>query len=307
VTDYDELRLFTSLAETLHFGRTARESHISPSGLSRAIQRLESELGVDLFVRDRHTVALTPAGETLRRHAERVLLDWDVVRQEVRRDEEVLTGTLRIYCTVTAAQSLLPGLVADFRLAYPDIHLDVETGYAADALDRVAGSEVDAAVAALPARLPSALTAKDITTTPVVFVAPTTPGPIRAAVERRRIDWSSVPLILPARGLSRTYADRWLRDRRIKPVVYAEVQGHEAILSLVALGCGVGVVPRLVLDKSALRGTARAVDVRPPLESFRIGLCVRKRALGTPLLEALWSSIPSIRSLPSIPSGTSPP
>src|SRR5258708_39482196 len=103
MTDYDELRLFTSLAATLHFGRTAREAHISPSGLTRVIQRLEGELGVALFLRDRHHVTLTPAGDALRRHAERVLVDWDVVRQEVRRDESVLAGALRMYCTGTAA------------------------------------------------------------------------------------------------------------------------------------------------------------------------------------------------------------
>jgi len=293
VTDYAELQLFASLATSLHFGRTARENHISPSGLSRAIQRLESEVGADLFVRDRHSVRLTPAGQALRQHADRVLTDWALVRHEVRRPDAGLAGTLRIYCTVTAAQSILPGLVAEFRQGYPDIHLALDTGYAADALDLVAGGEVDAAVAPLPARLPSPLTAKDITTTPVVFVAPTAAGPVRVAIERRRVDWSAVPLILPARGLARTYADRWLRDRRVKPTVYAEVQGHEAILSLVALGCGVGVVPQLVLDKIALQPAVRGLHVRPALESFRIGLCVRKRSLSNPLLEALWSSIPS--------------
>jgi LysR family positive regulator for ilvC len=127
----------------------------------------------------------------------------------------------------------------------------------------------------------------------VVFAAPTSTGPVRSALERRKVDWSTLPLVLPARGLARTYAERWLRARRVKPTVYAEVQGHEAILSLVALGCGVGVVPQLVLEKSALRDVVRRLDVRPPMHPFHIGVCVRRRSLSDPLVRALWESMAS--------------
>jgi LysR family positive regulator for ilvC len=77
----------------------------------------------------------------------------------------------------------------------------------------------------------------------------------------------------------------------VTPHIYAEVQGHEAILSLVALGCGVGVVPQLVLDKSAVRDAVRALDVRPGMDRFHIGVCVRRRSLDDPLIGALWASI----------------
>jgi LysR family positive regulator for ilvC len=293
VREYEELRVFATLAATLHFGRTARACHVSASALSRTIQRLEADLGAPLFVRDHHRVALTPAGDAFRAHADRVLLDWQTVQREVQATTGEPAGTLRIYCTVTAAQSLLPQVFATFRRAYPDVHLELDTGYAADALERLAGEEVDAAVAALPARLPSALITREIATTPVVFAAPASAGPVRLALERRRIDWSSVPLVLPARGLARTYADRWFRARRVAPTIYAEVQGHEAILSLVSLGCGVGVVPQLVLEKSALRDAVRELNVRPPMEHFRIGVCIRRRSLGDPLVSALWDSVSS--------------
>jgi LysR family positive regulator for ilvC len=291
VRDYDELQLFATLAAKLHFGRTARACHVSPSALSRTIQRLEADLGVPLFVRDHHRVTLTLAGQALRAHADRVLSDWQAVQRQVQAATGEPAGTLRVYCTVTAAQSLLPDVFAAFRRSYPDIHLELDTGYAADALERVAGEDVDAAVAALPTRLPTALITQEIATTPVVFAAPTSAGPVRSAVERRKIDWSALPLVLPARGLARTYADRWLRAHRVTPNIYAEIQGHEAILSLVALGCGIGVVPQLVLDKSAVRDAVQQLDVRPPMEQFRIGVCVRRRSLTDPLINALWESI----------------
>ena len=129
-----------------------------------------------------------------------------------------------------------------------------------------------------------------LTTTPVVFVGPNVEGPVRDAVRRRPIDWPAVPLVLPAYGLAREFADEWLRRRGIRPTVYAEIQGHEAILALVALGCGVGVVPKLVLENSALQDRITEIPVRPALPKFRIGLCVRTRSLSNPLVAAVWQA-----------------
>jgi hypothetical protein len=50
-------------------------------------------------------------------------------------------------------------------------------------------------------------------------------------------------------------------------------------------------VPQLVLDKSAVRDAVHQLDVRPPMEQFHIGVCVRRRSLSDPLINALWESI----------------
>lgn len=72
--DLRDLKTFLHLAESRHFGRSARAMHVSPSTLSRQIQRLEEDLGQPLFVRDNRTVTLTEAGEELRTFAQQTLL-----------------------------------------------------------------------------------------------------------------------------------------------------------------------------------------------------------------------------------------
>lgn len=62
--DLRDLKIFLHLAESRHFGRSARAMHVSPSTLSRQIQRLEDDLGQPLFVRDNRTVTLTEAGKS---------------------------------------------------------------------------------------------------------------------------------------------------------------------------------------------------------------------------------------------------
>lgn len=286
--EYESLRQFVELARCLHFGKAARACHLSPSALSRAIQRLETQLGEPLFDREHHRVTLTPAGTAFRRHAIAVLEEWDRFDAERARAAGELRGTVHAYCTVTAAQSILPELLGRVRQSHPGIRIELATGYAADAMERLRGGEVDISVAALPERLPSGVVCRELTTTPVVFVGPTAEGPVRDALRRRSIAWSDLPLVLPAQGLAREYVDEWLDLRGVTPNVYAEIQGHEAILSLVALGCAVGVVPRLVLENSALRDRLREIAVRPALPPFRIALCVRERSLSNPLVAAVW-------------------
>ncbi|HVT75789.1 MAG TPA: HTH-type transcriptional activator IlvY [Acidimicrobiales bacterium] len=287
--EYEPLRQFVELAHSLHFGRAARACHVSPSTLSRSIQRLEAEVGEPLFEREHHSVTLTPAGEAFRRHALAVLEEWQRFSGERAPAHGELTGTLHVYCTVTAAQSIVPDVLARVRAQHPGIRIELATGYAADAVDQLRGGDIDVTIAALPDRLPSGIVSRILTTTRVVFVAPSQ-GPVFDAAMRRPLDWAALPMVLPAFGLAREYVDQWFAERDIDPLVYAQIQGHEAILSLVALGCGVGVVPRLVLEKSALRDHIVEVPVRPMLRSFRIGLCVRERSLSSPLVGAVWDA-----------------
>jgi len=293
--DHDALRLFLHLSRTLRFLQTSRECHISPSALSRAIQRLEREVGCRLFERDRRTVRLTPGGARLAAHARDVLDRWDAVTQELRESSGAGTGTLRgtiaLFASVTACQSFLPGILSGFRERFPDIHIRLETGYAVDALEMLAEGRVDVTVAALPARVPAPLTARVLLHTPLVFVAPASPCEVQRQVARRPLPWAELPIVLPASGLARADADRWFRRKRIAPRIYGEVAGSEAILSLVSLGCGVGIVPRIVMDKSPLRAQVRALDVEPAIGEFRVGVCTQRRKLQSPLVRAFWDAI----------------
>ena len=299
--DYDALRLFLHLSRSLHYGRTSRDCHISPSALSRTVQKLEREVGWPLLERDQRKVALTGEGARFADHARDTLARWDELRQGLRGKAETLSGTISVFASVTACQSFLPRLLTSFRQRHPEIHIALETGYAADALAMVHEGRVDVAVAALPDRISPALVTRVLLHTPLVFVAPASPCEVARAVDRPSIPWAEIPIVLPATGLARAHADRWFRRKHLRPRVYGEVPGSEAILSLSALGCGVGIVPRLVLDKSPLRAEIRPLDVTPDVGEFRVGLCTSKRKLTSPLVAAFWASTEGKRGAPVTP------
>jgi LysR family transcriptional regulator, positive regulator for ilvC len=219
-----------------------------------------------------------------------MLNGWDAFEQQLSARQE-LSGTISIFCTVTASQSILPPALGLFRQTHPGVHIQLETGYAANALSMLEEGGFDVTVAGLPDRLPRSLVTKTLAVTPLLFLAPMVACPVSLAAERPRHRWRDLPLILPRFGLAREHTDAWFRRRRVRPPIYAEIQGHEAILSLVALGCGVGVVPALVLEKSPLRDQLRVLDVTPSLPDFRVGICTPRRKLQSPVVAALWDTV----------------
>jgi LysR family positive regulator for ilvC len=289
--DLRQLRQFVALADTLHFGRASAASHVSPSALSRGIRQLERDVGAALFERDNRSVSLTRQGATFLGWARDVLAGWDEVRHTLQAQGGVLQGEVSLYCSVTASYSFLFELLSRLRRDHPRIELKLHTGDPEDAIARVLGGHEDIAIGARPNALPAGLAFKPIARSGLVFIAEAR-NPARRALHRPRPDraaWSGTPMILPESGLARQRADAWFRSVGVKPLVYAQVAGNEAIVSMVSLGFGVGVVPQIVLDNSPLAGKVAVVRVTPALAPYEVGLFTLEKRLRSPLIAAFWA------------------
>ncbi len=284
------LKNFTHLAGSLSFSRTSRECNISPSALSRQIKRLEEEVGEPLFIRNNRSVQLTPAGALMRDYAVEMLDRLAGVREALEEEGGTLKGEISLYCSVTACYSILPDIIARFRQAYPEIHLKLQTGDEALAVQRIQDGEADVAVAARPDSLVEGMDFRTIVQTPLVFIAPSFPCAVAGLVERHPIPWAEVPMVLSERGLARKRVDSWFRARGIAPRIYAQVSGNEAILAMVGLGCGVGVVPELVVAKGPAL-SVRVVEVAPGLEPYTVGACVARRRLASAHIRVFWEAV----------------
>jgi LysR family positive regulator for ilvC len=287
------LKQFINLADSLHFGRASEMSHISPSALSRGIRQLEDELGTSLFDRDNRSVALTHAGEMFLGYARDSLTQWDVIRNELMEEAGELHGEVSIYCSVTASYSFLFELLSRFRRDHPRIEIKLHTGDPENAVQRVLAGQEDIAIGARPEPLQTSLAFKSIAATPLVFIAAKNHETFASLPEQQRDkqSWASTPMILSESGLARRRVDAWFRKQHIQPSIYAQVAGNEAIVSMVSLGFGVGVVPRIVLDNSPLAAQVAVLDVRPILKPYDVGLFTLEKKLKSPLVAALWSQL----------------
>ncbi|WP_415754719.1 HTH-type transcriptional activator IlvY [Pseudomonas leptonychotis] len=289
--DNHSLRLFLSLADNLHFGKTSREQHVSPSALSRSIKQLEDELGAPLFLRDNRSVRLTREGIQFREYAKEVISGWQSMRQAFKQDQLVLHGELSLYCSVTASYSFLYDILSNFRQDYPRIEMKLHTGDAAKAVERIQEGLEDLAIGARPDSLPPGIEFQSIARSELRFIGPLSSQLLTDEQLKHpsTANWQDVPMILSEEGLARTRTDRWLKSHNIKPRIYAQVSGNEAIVSMVSLGFGIGVVPQIVLDNSPLTARIRTYDIQPPLTAYDIGLFALEKRLKDPLINAFWN------------------
>ncbi len=285
--DIHELEVFLTTAELLHFGRASQSCHLSPSTLTRIIQRLEEELGKALFLRDNRTVQLSEAGEKFVIYARQAVDDFRSLQSSLS-EQETFSGTLSLYASITAVYSLLPDLLETYRKRYPDVQLELRTGAAETAVVKVETGEIDIAIAALPDRRQRGIEFLPIFTTPLIFIAGKSLAATLPRNHEGRLELSRIPLVLPQQGLSRRRLDAWLKLHGITPIISTEVSGNEAIIAMVHLGCGVGIVPRLVLERSPFVDDVVILNHTPRLEPYVVGLCSSKRNLKKPPVKAFW-------------------
>lgn len=287
------LQHFQTLAQTLHFGRASENANISISAMSRNIRQLEDDVGVPLFTRDNRSVALTSAGRKFELYARSTLAAWAQIRRELSDASNTLHGEISLYCSVTASYSILSDLLDKFRPEYPGIDIKLHTGDPEHAISQVLSGADEICIAALPSSLPKTLRFKPISTSPLVFIVPLNPVDERIPVTppAEASLWSEVPMILSQGGVARTRVDYWFRTLKVSPRIYAQVAGNEAIVSMVGLGLGVGVVPKIVLDNSPLAERVRVLPVKPDLQPYDLGLITSTKHLKNPLVSAFWAII----------------
>lgn len=285
-----KLRLYITLADCRHFGRAATQCHVSPSTISRNLKQLEEELGTVLMERDNRSVALTPEGERFLQLARETLQQWETFQDSLHQSRHKLKGQLSIYCSVTASYSFLYDLLAEFRVNHPGIAIKLHTGDPAQAIERVTSGQEDIAIAARPDKLPANVEFKPIAQSPLVFIAPKNRDLMPSALRDSK-SWPQWPMIISEEGLARERFNLWCRNQNLTPDIYAEVKGNEAIVSMVSLGFGVGLVPRIVLENSPLRDRVALLPDQPDMGPFETGICVLQKRLKSPIVAALWQQV----------------
>ena len=151
----------------------------------------------------------------------------------------------------------------------------------------------DVAVIGRPSQLARRLDFLPLLESPLQFCMPAADCSVRETVcnatqSAGDIDWSGIPFIVPERGTTKEMLDNWMQARDIRPRIYAQVAGHEAIVAMVSLGLGVGIAPQLVIEASGMAERVDTVAVEDGLPPLVIGLCSLGQRLQSPLVKSLW-------------------
>src|SRR6202522_1907235 len=141
-----QIRSFLSIAETLHFGRTAELIHLSQPALSLQIRALEEEVGVRLFERNRRKTTLTAAGLAFREDASGVVSQLDQAIRRARLAADGKLGHLRIGFISTAGNEIVPNLVRRFRESSPAVVFSLRNIVTAEQIQMLSAGSLDIGV-----------------------------------------------------------------------------------------------------------------------------------------------------------------
>jgi LysR family transcriptional activator of dmlA len=119
------MRIFREVGHSNSFTKASKKLGLTPSGVSKQIATIESELGVALLARSTRKVALTEIGEAYLSHCERILEDVDSTHRNLKELQETPSGLLRVNSTTSFGRSLLSPILSAFSIKYPQIKLEV--------------------------------------------------------------------------------------------------------------------------------------------------------------------------------------
>ncbi len=270
-----ELRYVVALAQERHFGRAAQKCFVTQPTLSLALAKLEDELGVKLFERNKNEVLLTGRGEAIVEQARRVLDEVGKIQHMARGGQDQLSGALRLGAIPTIGPYLLPDLIPILRKRAPEMPLVIEENLTGNLAPMLREGELDCVLIALPFALPGVKT-RVLYEEPFSVVVPE-----GHRWEQRR---AVKPAELAGENLLVLNNGHCFRDQVLEACPgqanTALPEGRagsslETIRNMVASGLGVSVVPSSALTARYATKLLKVVPFASPVPSRKVALAWR--------------------------------
>lgn len=236
----DELQWFVVLAETEHVTDAAAELGISQPTLSRALARLEEQVGVPLFDRVNRRLRLNAYGHILLEHARRSISEIRTATDRIAELRDPDTGTVRLAFLHSQAGWYVPDLLRRFRTEAPRVRFELFQGAAHEIVERLAGGEADLAITS---PRPEGFRWRGLYMERLCLAVPREHR-LAGRTRLRLADAGAEPFVAlaPDFGL-RQLTDELCVEAGISPPVVFEAMEIPTMEGLVAAGFGVAVVP----------------------------------------------------------------
>jgi DNA-binding transcriptional LysR family regulator len=279
------LRYFVAVAEELHFGHAAVRLQMAQPPLSQQIKRLEEELGLNLFQRSHHKVQLTPAGAVFLEEARRTLAQAEQAVRSARRAHLGEIGQIVVGFVDSAVYHALPPVLRAFRARFPDVELVLQELNPAGQLQSLRGNRLSVGFVRSVLR-DADLAQEEVFEEPLIAALPHT----HSLARRRRIllrDLAGQRFVFFPRALGPSFYDQVVslcQSAGFSFRVVQEANEMQTIVSLVAAGLGVAIVPASIRNlrmpavsyvsladtaaHTSLRVTWRRADNSPVLLAF---------------------------------------
>ena len=288
-----QLRYFSTVARTGHFGAAAEQCAVTQPALSMQIQELEKELGLQLLERGRKGVGLTAGGREIAGRAACILADVRDLVDSARHLSGGFSGPFRLGAIPSIAPYLLPQLLPLMRARHPDLDLHLRETQTQRLLEELVDGDLDLVLLALPVEHPGVETSSLFEDRFLLAVPASRPigKNVRATADLLREDRL---LLLEEGHCLRDQALAFCHLRQVDSIDTFGASSLSTIVQMVSNGLGHTLLPELSLELEANRADIRLMRFTNPEPQRIIGLAWRKTsprkqnfaALGDLIMEA---------------------
>ncbi|MCS4313209.1 DNA-binding transcriptional LysR family regulator [Pseudomonas sp. BIGb0381] len=257
--DLVQLEIFKAVAEQGSISAAAQLIHRVPSNLTTRIKQLEQDLGVELFIREKSRLRLSPAGWNFLGYARRILDLVQEARATVAGEEP--QGAFALGSLESTAAVRIPALLAAYNQKHTKVELDLSTGPSGTMIEGVLSGRLAAAFVDGPV-LHATLEGVAVFEEEMVVIAPLHHGPITRGQD---VNGESI-YTFRSNCSYRHHFERWFAQDGAVPGRIFEMESYHGMLACVSAGAGLALMPRSMLESMPGFTT---VSVWPLTDSFR--------------------------------------
>jgi DNA-binding transcriptional LysR family regulator len=275
--EFRHIRSFLSVAETLHFGRSARLLNLSQPALSLQVKALEDELGIQLLIRNRQGTVLTAAGQAFREDAAAALEKLEFAKRKAQWASAGKLGHIRIGFISTAGFEIVPNLMRRFRKSYPDVEFSIRNILTGTQLEMIDDGLLDVGFLRLPIEKRKEIEVTTVHREPFVAILPSWHS-LSAKKEIRLRELKGNPFVMYTREYAPGFHDLLtgiLSNAGVVPKVVQTAGEMPTLISLVDAGVGVSIVPASVAKRVVSKVVVCSITDRLP--ESEIGLAFARQ------------------------------
>ncbi|MBU6248664.1 MAG: LysR family transcriptional regulator [Xanthomonadaceae bacterium] len=265
VVSLRDLTLVQAVSRHGSFNSAARAMHISPSGLSHQVQKVEQALGAPLFERGGRRIVPTAGGRRLLEQIDAVLAAAEHLQQAARAGEVAFGGELRLGVPASLGPYLLPHLIAPFPQHFPGARLSLSEGKPKGLLRRLHEGELDAVLGPPPAVSPAGIASRSLFFEPwEVMLRADHPLAGKSTLALSQLDPAEATV------MAEYHPDGAAAAGQVQDV------SLESLAALVELRGGYALVPALARDRLSSIAAVTLAKIRGPAPGRDISLYSRE-------------------------------
>ncbi|MFD4654528.1 LysR family transcriptional regulator [Kitasatospora sp. NPDC058444] len=265
-----QLRYFAAVVDEGTFTAAAARLHVSQSGISTQVAKLERELGQQLLDRAGRQVRLTPVGEAVLPLAKNALATLDAIRHTAAEFADAVRGRVRLGMITGCSIPPFLDAVADLGRSHPGIELSLHEGHSEDLQAQVLAGSLDLALIGYAGEVSPGLEVTVAVDEPIAAVVPVGHPLDRARLRLADLRGEKILGLSRGTGIRAAYQDS-CRRLGLDPRVDIEASSPVALLRLAERGAGVAVLSA----SSAAGAGLRAVPLADAATRARLGLVAR--------------------------------